>query len=509
MPAKRIPLTELTGIELLSEQPTPLFRQLYLALRERMLSGRLLPGTKLPSSRALAGQLNLGRNTVITAYEQLLAEGYLDSRSGSGTFVAIELPDNWHSSEPMNVEVVTATPDIPLSEYANKMAAQIMRRHGNSHSFAVGVPDLRAFPAKLWNRLVQQTPAAGLTGLMGFCDPAGHVELREAIADYVRSARAVKCDASQVVITTGAQQSLDLAIRLLVNPGEQMVIEEPGYIGARRALMAAGAQVVPCPVDDEGLRPDVLKSLPESPRLAYVTPANQYPLGSVLSLQRRAELVQWAQENNSWIIEDDYDSEYHYRSRPLASLQGLAPHQVIYIGSFSKVLFPALRLGYLILPPSLVDVFTKARMEHTGDIAIHPQAVTAAFMQEGHFSRHLKKMRQSYSEKLSVMLEESEALKPWCKTHDNGAGMHFVLELLPSAPQETLLSTAMLEQGILHSPLSSYFIGCDKRHGVVLGFANSNLGEIRQHMATLREILMRLTALGNKTTDVLTARDKN
>ena len=271
MSGKRIPLAELTGIELLSEQTTPLFRQLYLALRERMLSGRLLPGTKLPSSRALAEQLALGRNTVITAYEQLLAEGYLDARSGSGTFVALELPDNWHSSEPVNVEVVTTTPDIPLSEYANNMAAQIIRRNGDSHSFAVGVPDLRAFPAKLWNRLVQQIPATGLTGFMGFCEPAGHPELREAIADYVRSARAVKCDASQVVITTGAQQSLDLAIRLLVNPGEQVVIEEPGYVGARRALMAAGVQAVPCPVDDEGLRLDVLKSLPVAPRLAYVT----------------------------------------------------------------------------------------------------------------------------------------------------------------------------------------------------------------------------------------------
>lgn len=487
-----MPLMELTGISLDSNRNTPLFHQLYLALREKILGGALLPETRLPSSRALASQLKVARNTVIAAYEQLLAEGYLQTREGSGTYVAAVLPEDWHCSAPVENQYIETDKTALLSDYAFKMKQQTIRDNGYSHGFAVGVPDLRAFPAKVWNRLAQQIPQAGFTHLMGFGDPAGYHELREAVADYVRSARSVKCDASQVVITTGAQQSLDLAARMLVNPGEEAVIEEPGYVGARRALQAAGASIKPCPVDYQGLQAELLDSVTTSPRLIYLTPANQYPLGGVLSLQRRTELLQWAQKQNCWIIEDDYDSEYHYRHRPLACLQGLAPHQVIYIGSFSKVLFPALRLGYLIMPPALVEPFTKARMEHTGDIALHGQAVTAAFMQGGHFSRHVKRMRQLYAEKLDVILEESQQLNQWCRPYDNGAGMHLVLELLPLAPDEEKISEALLQRNIMHSPLSRSYIGSEKKKGLILGFANSRLCEIRQNMKRITEEINKL-----------------
>ncbi|WP_461537580.1 MocR-like pyridoxine biosynthesis transcription factor PdxR [Spongorhabdus nitratireducens] len=495
MNPKRMPLAEIRDITLQPDQQVPLFQQLYETFRQRILDGQMRGGLRLPSSRTLAKQLGIGRNTVLAAYDQLTAEGYLQSQPGSGMFVAAELPENWHLAPAACKSKKTAEPALQLSghlsDYASQLQQQSISSHQGNQCFCVGMPDLNAFPAKVWNRLAQQTPAAGFQHLMGFSDITGYLPLREAVADYLRTSRAVKCEVNQIVITTGAQQALDLCARVLLNPGDDAVIEDPGYMGARKALQAADARIHPCPVDQHGMQIDVLQQMSQSPKLVYVTPANQYPLGSVLSLERRMQLLDWAQKKQCWVVEDDYDSEYHYAHRPLASLQGLARHQqVIYIGSFSKVLFPSLRLGYLVLPESLVDTFIKAKSEHSGETPLHSQAVTASFMQEGHFSRHLKRMRLSYSEKMTTILAACESLKPWCSVCSGGAGMHIVLEFAAWLPEKKIFDE-LQKNRILSSQLSSYFVGTDKKQGLVLGFANSTPEQIKTGIAGIKKVLSR------------------
>lgn len=485
----RMPLVEMPELTLDIDSDEPLFDQLYQAIRIRVLNRHLSPGTRLPSSRGLAKQLGIARNTVIAAYEQLIAEGYLASRTGAGTFVTEELPESWFQPETHSVPVEQSFADMALSQYAQIISKEEVRQGSENQSFAVGVPDLKAFPAKLWNKVASSIPQAGLTGLMGFQYPQGLQELREAITDYVRSSRAVRCEPEQVIITHGAQQGLDLCARLFLNPDDPAAMENPGYIGARRAITASGARITPLPVDEQGLTVDQLESVSPSPKLVYVTPAHHYPLGSVMSLQRRTQLLNWAARNNSWIIEDDYDSEYHYQNRPLASLQGLCrDNRVIYIGSFSKVLFPALRLGYLILPKNLVDVFTKAKMEHSGETPVHIQATTAAFIQQGYFSNHLKRMRVLYATKLKAMLAACEKLKPWCRVHSHGAGMHLVLEFTADICEATVFEQ-LQKNNIYCSRLSQYYLDQPEKQGLALGFANSNEAEIKSKTELLAGII--------------------
>ncbi|WP_222842185.1 PLP-dependent aminotransferase family protein [Endozoicomonas montiporae] len=474
-----MPLVEIPDLRLDNNSNTPLFDQLYQTLRTRVLNRLLSPGTRLPSSRKLAQQLNVARNTVIAAYEQLIAEGYLESKSGSGTFVTEELPEAWFQAEAQSHSPPKPIQNIALSNYAEAIRDENVRKNGSNQGFTVGVPDLKGFPARLWNKVSSSIPHAGLTELMGFQYPQGLPELQEVITDYVRSSRAVRCESDQVVITQGAQQALDLCARLLLNPGDPAAMENPGYTGARRALHATGAHVTALPVDEHGVMVSALEQLDPPPKLVYVTPAHHYPLGSVMSLQRRTRLLNWAATHNSWILEDDYDSEYHYQNRPLASLQGLCKNsRVIYIGSFSKVLFPALRLGYTILPKELTNVFTQAKMEHSGETPVHIQATTAAFIQQGYFSKHLKRMRVLYAEKLECMLKACEKLTPWCKIHTHGAGMHLVIEFTAELCEKSVYNQ-LVKQKVYCSKLSRYYLEEPVKSGLVLGFANSSEEEIR------------------------------
>ncbi|MET4692882.1 PLP-dependent aminotransferase family protein [Endozoicomonas lisbonensis] len=485
----RMPLVEMPELKLDSDCGTPLFDQLYQTIRQRVLNRLLSPGTRLPSSRNLARQLGIARNTVIAAYEQLIAEGYLESKSGSGTFVTEELPEAWFQADTQPSSARQPLQTIELSNYADVIKGENIREMGSNQGFTVGIPDLKAFPAKLWNKVSNSIPQAGLTELMGFQYPQGLPELQEAITDYVRSSRAVRCEPDHVVITQGAQQALDLCARLFLNPGDPVAMENPGYIGAQRAINATGAHIIPLPVDEQGVVVSALEQLHPPPKLVYVTPAHHYPLGNVMSLQRRTQLLNWATTHNSWILEDDYDSEYHYQNRPLASLQGLCENsRVIYIGSFSKVLFPALRLGYTILPPSLTDVFTKAKMEHSGETPVHIQATTAAFIQQGYFSNHLKRMRVLYARKLDTMLNACELLKPWCKVHAQGAGMHLVLEFIADICEESIVSQ-LLKKRIYCSRLSQYYLGKPEKYGLALGFANSSESEIKHKVEQIALII--------------------
>lgn len=476
-----INLQELRQLTLDRSQPQSLSQQLYMGLRTMMLGGQLPAGSQLPSSRNLAEQIGLGRNTVISTYEQLQAEGYIISKRGSGSFVASPLPDQLHSPDtrqPASLDTAE-TPQKP----------RVYRDINDS--FCVGVPDLSAFPHKIWQRMQQQLQKHS-TDFMAYGEEAGFWPLRRAIAQYLQHSRAVHCQGSQVLITAGAQQALDLCMRLLLGPDDIIALESPGYRGVMRALRQTGKQHLPCPVDQDGLKLQTILEADTAPRLVYTTPANQYPMGEVLSLERKMALLNWAKEQQSWIIEDDYDSEYHYQYRPLASMQGLDQYQrVIYLGSFSKTLFPGMRLGYLVLPDSLMKKFTKARIAGYGQPPLMTQAQVASFMEEGHFNRHLRRMRISYKEKLSALQEAMKMLKPWGTTLQRNAGMHIVFVCHQHIDDDKLVS-ALEESGIFSSPLSEYCHGGENLRGLVLGFANTNVEKMHSKVTVIKNTLTKL-----------------
>lgn len=412
--AVRFPGGAIVTLALDPAAESPLFRQLYVALRQSILAGVLTPGLQLPASRSLAEELGVSRNTVLNAYQQLLAEGYLEGKMGSGTYVPRTLPE-----EMMQVRHAAGRPrSAPpkrsglsrRGELLAKTASTIARSSGIPRPFRPGIPALDAFPFAIWMRLMTRHYRRPPRAALSYDSAAGHVPLREAVAAHLGPARAVRCDPKQVHITTGSQQALDLIARLLLDPGNAAWIEEPGYPGARAALEGQGIRLTPIPVDQDGL--DVAAGIARCPqaRLVYVSPSHQYPLGVTLSLPRRFALLDWARRAGAWIVEDDYDSEFRYSGRPLAALQGLdCDDRVLYVGTFGKTLFPSLRLGYLVVPSHLTDVFAAARGAIDRQTATLPQAVVADFINEGHFTRHIRRMRTLYRERQETLLGQHSA----------------------------------------------------------------------------------------------------
>ncbi len=409
----------------------PLHRQLYEGLREAILSGRLRPGARLPSTRALAADLGASRNTVLAAFGQLLAEGYVEGRVGAGTTVASTLPETLLRAHPEARAAERPGRRPRLSRRGALLVgtrAALARGAVAARPFRPGLPGLELFPFDLWTRLVARRWRRVPRQLLDYGDPAGYAPLRDAIAAYLREARAVRCEAGQVIVVTGAQQAVDLAARVLLDPGDTAWVEDPGYPGARGALVAAGIRLAPVPVDGEGL--DVGRGARQAPhaRLVYVTPSHQYPLGVTMSLHRRLALLEWASRSGAWILEDDYDSEYRYGGRPLAALQGLdTAGRVIYVGTFSKVLFPSLRLGYLVVPPELVDAFVAARAladRHSPSVT---QAALADFIDGGHFARHVRRTRALYAERQAALVRAvRRALRGLLDVTPAEAGMHLL-----------------------------------------------------------------------------------
>ena len=338
----------------LTDGDVPRFRQLYQAIRQRILDGQLPADSRLPSSRHLASQLQISRNTVMQAYEQLLAEGYIRGATGAGTFVNSLASDSLQQSSTVQDSKAT----LPGLSQRGQRLSQLGRGGGNSQLIlAPGIPELDTFPWTEWRRLLNQDIRRAPRRLANYGQPQGYLPLRQALADYLRESRGVRCDAAQVVVTSGAQQGIELVARLCLEPGDRVWVEDPGYIGARGGFIAADVQLQPMAVDDEGLIPDAQAA---APRLIYLTPSHQYPTGGTLPLARRLALIDLARQWNCWILEDDYDSEYRYEGRPLAAMQGLDPSgRVLYIGTLAKVMFPSLRLGYLVLPEHLVDSFCR------------------------------------------------------------------------------------------------------------------------------------------------------
>jgi GntR family transcriptional regulator/MocR family aminotransferase len=456
----------------------PLQAQVYASIRRAILDGVLRPGTRLPSSRALASDLGISRTTTVLAFDQLAAEGYLVSRSGSGTFVTSELPDERPHTRvtPDGGPNGKSTQHPPISRRGVALAATrntSAKIGGAPRPFRIGAPALDCFPIQLWTRLATRRWKSVTLAQLDYSDPAGLLALRQAIADHVGRARGTSCTADQVIIVSGAQHGLEWICRLLIDPGDTVWMKEPGYPSARGALVAAGARIRAIRVDEHGMNFESAARRGGDAKLAYVTPSHQFPLGVTMSLSRRLALLAWARNARAWVIEDDYDSEFRYGTHPVPCLHGLdVDGRVIYVGTFSKTLFPALRLGFLIVPPDLRDTMINARRALDFHPAAPEQAVLADFMEGGHFERHLRRMRTEYRARLDAL---TEAAARHCdgllRLRPVTTGMHAIADLV--AADDRVVFDEALARGVELMPLSAYYF--DRRSspvsGLMLGFA--------------------------------------
>lgn len=472
------------------DSSVPLFAQLYRGLRDAIVTGRLAPGVRLPSTRALATELGVSRNTVLDVFDQLHAEGYVEGRVGAGTFVVSIAPDVPPvQREARASETDSASPSGGLSRFGAAIQGLRLTAPPTNRpaAFIVGEPDVEHFPAGTWRRLTARRWRTGPSELLVRASPAGFQPLREAIASYLGATRGVRCEAGQVIVVAGTQRGLSLVTRVLLDPGDVVWMEDPGYPGAQLVFHAAGLQMQPVPIDAEGL--DVAEGVKRAPYAgaAYVTPSNQFPLGETMSASRRLALLDWAHRNNAWILEDDYDSEFRYAGRPLAALQGLDDRgRVIYLGTFSKILFPPLRLGYIVVPPELVDVFGAAQVVESGAPPAVDQAILADFLYEGHFARHVRTMRALYAQRQEVLLDAARThLDGLLPLHPSPAGIHLVGRLAPDT-DDRAMSVAARRRGVQVSPLSAFFLGSSPpKRGLLLGYAAPNEAEIASGVVQL------------------------
>ena len=527
----------------------PLQEQVYAGLRAAVLDGRLPPGRRLPASRALAADLGVSRNTIKGAYLRLAGEGYVRGWTGSGTYVAPEVPEallrpgppvpanpdggprggggdddpegapgRGTGSGPLGKEE-DGRPGRRVSQRGARLAetpAKVAVAAGSPRPFRPGMPAVDAFPWRLWTRLSARRWRRPPRRWLVYGDPAGYRPLREAIADHLRASRAVNCSWERVVVVSGSQQALDLSARVLLDPGDEAWVEEPGYLGAKAAFSGAGAELAPVPVDGEGLDVAAGERLAPGARLAFVSPSHQYPTGRTMSLRRRLALLDWARRAGAWVVEDDYDGEYRYSRAPLPSLQGLdegfggahaagrspSSGRVVYVGTFSKVLFPALRLGYLVAPPDLVDAFVAAKELADRQAPTMEQAVLADFVSGGHFAAHLRRTRALHArrgEALASAIEERmggllEAERP-------EAGLHLLARIVGGdgsrqrsvgdpLQDDLRASEAALRAGVEAQPLSAFHAGPPPRPGgLVLGHAGYGEDEIVEAIEKLEGAL--------------------
>lgn len=449
----------------------PNYRRLVQLLQQAILSGRLASGVKLPSSRALGADLGLARNTVTHVYEQLLAEGYVETQTGSGTYVADTSPERV-----LDIDLRAGRRPLRDHQRLSKRGRRTIEMAGVGKlqwgAFMPGVPDVTEFPLRIWNRLQNRVWRQARPELMTYAQGGGYRPLRRALADYLRVARAANCQPDHLVVTTGIHQSVDLAIRLLCDVGDEVWVEDPCYWGVRNLLLSSGLRPVPIPVDGEGMNP-APRHLARPPRLIICTPSHQYPLGCVMSLSRRRMLLEYARAHDCWIIEDDYDSEFRYGIHPLASLQGLDPHgQVIYVSSFSKVLFPGMRVGYMAVPGTMADFFAQGIAELYREGQMMLQAVLAEFIGEGYLGSHIRRMRGLYAERRDILIEAvRRRYGERLPVLGGEAGLHMVLEL-PHLKDDLAVSRRAQERGILTRALSGYYASArTARTGLILGYA--------------------------------------
>jgi GntR family transcriptional regulator/MocR family aminotransferase len=490
---KRAPASFLPPIALDHRTKTPMYRQLYDWFRRAIIIGQMRPGQRVPSTRSLAAELKISRIPVLNAYEQLLAEGYFETFVGAGTCVARSIPDDSLSRPPRNAR-------NELQKIDEKLGPRRMSRRGdalthmpaqswldNLGAFRVSLPALDQFPVGVWSKLMARHSRRPSRGIMAYGNAMGYLPLREAIAEYLGAVRAVRCEASQILVTTGSQQGLQISAQVLLDPKDPVWMEEPGYPGARLAFMTAGAHLIPVPVDDEGI--NLAKVIHRGPaaRAVYITPSHQYPMGMTMSATRRMLLLHWAARSGAWIIEDDYDSEYRFGSRPIASLQGLDTNaRVIYIGTFSKVMFPALRLGYIVVPKDLIPAFSAARDAADIFSATLYQAVLTDFIREGHFARHIRRMRMLYMERRRALVKAIQFhMGDMLEVIGAEAGMHLVT-LLPVGTNDVLVSRKAAHMGVSATPLSTCYSKAPTRGGLILGYGGANEHQIHDGIRKLK-----------------------
>ncbi len=479
----------------------PLHRQIYEQIRAAILTGRVRSQQKLPASRQLAQSLGVSRTTVVQSYDQLISEGYLQTQPGAGTFVCAQIPDAMLSVGSTPVQANIVRPSLPvLSAYGDRLS----QVQANSDApdcalnFRYGLPDLSLFPVQQWRRLLSHHLMDGLDWMNYSSDAMGHPSLRKQIADYITQVRAVRCGPEQILITHGAQQALSLITRLLVNPGEVIALENPGYPSGRRVFSASGATLLPIPVDGEGLKlegADGLKAKASSspPRLIYVTPSHQFPTGVSMSLSRRLALLQWAQQANALIVEDDYDSEFRYSGRPIPALQGLDDQgRVLYVGTFSKVMFPGLQLGYVVVPQSLVPLFGQAKWLSDRQCSLIHQLALADFIGEGHLAKHVRRMQAIYSRRRQALVAALHTLEAPGSIEILGdqAGLHITARLPDQQDDAALIQQARVRGVSLFSTRKHYWPPPEATRGeFIFGFGAIDEAGIRAAIARIQPLL--------------------
>ena len=462
---------DLYAFEVTRTEHTPLFRQIYLQLRSAILTRRLRPGTKLPSTRELASQLGVSRSAVVVAYEQLLAEGYTSGRRGSGTYVSSDLPEPIEGRRRRRKKPVAAVAsnDAPMQSIADFVDVTVQ---SDQRPFNLGRTLVDARTAELWRKLNGRLFRSLGPIHLGYSDPRGSIELRNTICDYLQAARGARCDPEQIVVTTGTQHAIDIVIRVLPGLSREVWVEDPGYPLTRQALLAAGAKVRPIPVDRQGI--DVAAGIRSAPnaRAVFVTPSHQFPTGVVLSMARRLELLAWARAKGAWIVEDDYASEFRYGGRPLASLQGLDEgERVIYIGTLNKALFPGLRIGYAVVPHALLRAFVAARYLMDRQPSTLSQALVAAFMEEGHFAAHIRRIRLLYRDQRDELVAALNYRLGEDLTVDApDQGMHLVA-FTRRGLSDIAIERAGRQHGVIVRAMIRLYVAAPTRSALGLGFS--------------------------------------
>nr|HET6902593.1 PLP-dependent aminotransferase family protein [Ktedonobacteraceae bacterium] len=480
--------------------PVPLYKQLYERLRGEILTGLLERGACLPSTRALASELGISRSTTVLAYTQLLLEGYLESKAGQGTLVARDLPVTlFHEQTDMTPALQTGAPKTSLTPLASRVRSlqdmpfpeRLEEPVGGA--FRGGEPALDLFPFEIWARLIARRARQSLREFAHYQPPAGYYPLRECIATRIGITRGVRCVPEQIIITSGSQGAFDLAARTLLNPGDAAWMENPCYFGARGALLAAGARLVPVPVDEQGLVVEVGRKRCHEARLVSTTPSHQFPIGVTMSLGRRLALLDWARETGAWILEDDYDSEYRSSGRPLEALQGLDhAGRVLYIGTFSKVLFPTLRLGYLVAPAELVEPLLITRRFMDVHIPMLEQMALFDFLHEGYYARHVRQMLHHYSRLRDLLHHElCTHLGGLLEVRAPEAGLNLV-GWLPPGKDDRRASRLAAQVGIEVMPISTFSLEPLPRGGLLFGYARTDEESIPLQVRTLAAALEQL-----------------
>ncbi|MEP6731522.1 MAG: PLP-dependent aminotransferase family protein [bacterium] len=487
---RSIQMLNVEGLPATSDQPLSV--RVEALIRRAILSGNLAAGARLPSSRILAQDLDVSRHTVEHAFDQLVAEGFLTRRRGSGTFVAIDVPER---EQPPLGRKKAGTKEQPASALSQR-GAIIAAYPGHRDSmlgtaFTPSIPAAEFFPREIWSRLMSRAMSRAGIDYWSYGASNGLPELRSAIAAHIAGSRAVACTPDQVIVTTSAQQAVDLVARVLLDPGDAAWVEDPCYPLGVLILKAAGAHTCPVPVDADGLDVDIALEREPRARLAYVTPSHQYPSGGLMSLSRRQALLAWAERERTWIIEDDYDGDLRYAGRPLASLQGLDPAgRVIYIGTFNKMMFSSLRLAYLVAPPSLVEPFLAAKHMMDGHAPIHTQAAMTRFIDDGHLATHLRRLVGEYDERRQALLSSLESLSDELEVGPSDAGLHLTA-YLRHVVDDRGVSLECARAGIDLDPLSRFYLG-PARSGFVLGFACSSPSRTEAAMRTVARVIRKV-----------------